>query len=131
MIYLSWNIWIYLLQVKTLIVNSRGQLYPKFGQMLRLKPNFIKRFRLWFCKRPIAYYKDCAKNIALCPLKWPHFLLIFSFFHAQSDSSQFSWEWNFFKIPKACFEIMKFRFNSEIFSPGFNLQLHNFFGHDG
>ena len=31
------------------------------------------------------------------------FSLIFSFFHAQSDSSQFSWKWNFFKIPKACF----------------------------
>ena len=44
-----------------------------------------------------------------------HFSLISSFFHAQSDSSQFSWEWNFFKIPKACFNsynghLRKFKF---------------------
>ena len=44
-----------------------------------------------------------------------HFSLISSFFHAQSDSSQFSWEWNFFKIPKAYFNsynghLRKFKF---------------------
>ena len=32
-----------------------------------------------------------------------HFSLKVSFFQAQSDGSQFSWKWNFFKIPKACF----------------------------
>ena len=32
-----------------------------------------------------------------------NFSLIFSFFQAQSDGSQFSWEWNIFKIPKVWF----------------------------
>ena len=44
-----------------------------------------------------------------------HFSLRFSFFYAESDGSQFSWELNFFKIPKAYFNsynvyLRKFKF---------------------
>ena len=50
------------------------------------------------------YYKGeyVCVYIALSNFRQKIFLR-FSFFYAQSDGSQFSWKWNFLKIPKVCF----------------------------